>query len=70
MCVGEHFSIKSTGGKMTLLGPKDAAKDWQPCEVGLRSLHQKVSSPHEGKRYFCFDLDGQENQFGNPTKLA
>ena len=95
---------------MTLLGPELAAKD--PCEVGLRSLHQKVSSPQEGKRDFCFDLDGQvliwmgkkinlatlrswlevapasklfngkkqdgqenqsdgqENQFGNPTKLA
>ena len=57
MCVGEHFSIKSTGGKMTLLGPELAAKD--PCEVGLRSLHQKVSSPQEGKRDFCFYLDGQ-----------
>ena len=57
VCVGEHFSIKSTGGKMTLLGPELAAKD--PCKVGLRSLHQKVSSPQEGKRDFCFYLDGQ-----------
>ena len=42
---------------MTLLGPELAAKD--PCKVGLRSLHQKVSSPQEGKRDFCFDLDVQ-----------
>ena len=59
VCVGEHFFIKGPGGKMTLFESEDAAKDWQPCEVGLRSLHQKVSSPEEGKRDFCFDLDVQ-----------